>query len=690
MNTLLPRIDLDASRLQNVDEALGLEWLVTNGLGGYASSTVLGVNTRKYHGLLVAALNPPVNRHVLLSKLDEEIQIENQTYKLGINEFRDTFYPKPQGMLHEFTLNPFPIFKYKAQDVMLQKTVFMPKAKNATIIDYYIQNMGESKATARIFPLINFRHFYYTTHKSQLQWSLTQKSDGQDTTFQFAPRNHNLLLNANKGKYQINQGIWIENLYFRADALRGEDHFDDCISPGYFELQISPKKQEQLSITAVAAETEKEAQNILAELKKDDLSFQELKRQEEFLKTFQTRYPEVSMKDWLKWLVLATDSFIINRVSTHGKSVIAGYHWFEDWGRDTLISVPGLTLITARFTYAREILSTFKQYCSEGVIPNRFSDREDDKPQYNTADASLWYCNAVLQYIKYTGDFDFVKNELWSTLQSIIEYYEKGTLNNIHKDDDGLIVHDPQLTWMDATINNTPVTPRAGKAVEIQALWYNALETMQELAKHFNQKNIEEKYARMAGEAKKSFVEKFWNLERNCLFDVVVNEQKDASLRPNQILAVSLNFSMLNDAQSEAVVKVVQNKLWSEFGLRTLPSDDARYVSKYAGDWAQRNRAYHNGTVWPWLLGPFVTAFLKVKKHGSRWRGYALQKYLLPFFEKAVYHAGLGSVSEIFDGDEPHLPRGCIAQAWSVAEPLRAFVEDILLKRPPFEGKVDL
>jgi predicted glycogen debranching enzyme len=688
MDTLLPKMNLDAKRLQNIDEALGLEWLVTNGLGGYASSTVLGVNTRKYHGLLVAALNPPVNRHVLLSKLDEEIQIENQTSKLGINEFKDTFYPEPQGMLYEFTLNPFPIFKYRAQDVLLQKTVLMPKDKNATVIDYDIQNIGKSEATARIFPLINFRHFYCTTHKSQLQWSFSQKPGEQGTNFQFSPQNYILLLDANKGKYQANQGIWIENLYFRVDALRGEDHLDDCLSPGYFELQISPEKREQFSIIAVAAETEKEAQNTLSELRKHYLYTQELKHKEELLKTFQTRYPEVSIKDWLKWLVLATDSFIVNRVSTYGKSIIAGYHWFEDWGRDTLISLPGLTLVTGRFADAREILLTFKRHCNEGIVPNRFPDREGDKPQYNTVDASLWYCNAVLQYVKYTGDFDFVKNELWSTLQSIIEYYEKGTLNNIHADD-GLVVHGPQLTWMDATINNAPVTPRAGKAVEIQALWYNALKTMQQLAKHFNQKNLEEKYVHMAEDTKKSFVEKFWNLDRNCLFDVT-GEHKDSSLRPNQILAVSLDFSMLTDAQNEAVVKVVQNSLWSEFGLRTLSADDARYMGKYAGDWAQRNQAYHNGTVWPWLLGPFTTAFLNVKKHDSRWRGYALQKFLLPFFEKTLYQAGLGSVSEIFDGDEPHVPRGCIAQAWSVAEPLRAFVEDILLIRPRFEGKVDL
>ena len=690
MDKILPRMELDNQRLQSIDDALGLEWLVTNGLGGYASSTVLGVNTRKYHGLLVAALNPPVNRHVLLSKLDEEIQIENQTYKLGINEFRDTFYPKPQGMLHEFILNPFPIFKYEAHDVELQKTIFMNKGKNTTVIDYSIRNSGENEATVRIFPLVNFRHFYNTTHKNQPQWSFSQKTSQRGAVLAFMPKEYVLILYATKGVYQANQGIWIENLYYRVDASREEDCLDDCLSPGHFELLVSPKKQERLSIIAVADYSEEKAQVSLKESSEANLSLQALGIQEELLKAFQAQYADVNINDWLQWLILDADSFVVNRDSTHGKSVIAGYHWFEDWGRDTLISLPGLTLVTGRFEDARNILATFKEYCAEGIVPNRFSDQEGGRPEYNTVDASLWFFNAVRQYVKYSGDFEFVKKELWNTLQEIVQHYAKGTLYNIHMDTDGLIAHGPQLTWMDANIDNTPVTPRAGKAVEIQALWYNALRTMQELADRLNEKALEEKYMLMAEKAKKSFAEKFWNPDGDCLFDAIAGDQTDSSLRPNQILAVSLDYSALDEAKSEAVVKAVQSKLWCECGLRTLSPDDKRYVGKYVGSWAQRNQAYHNGTAWPWLLGPFTTAFLKVKKHDSRWRGYALQKFLYLFFQKAVSQAGLGHISEIFDGDEPHLPRGCIAQAWSIAEPLRAFVEDIIFKRPAFEGKIDL
>jgi predicted glycogen debranching enzyme len=278
----------------------------------------------------------------------------------------------------------------------------------------------------------------------------------------------------------------------------------------------------------------------------------------------------VAYEDWLKWLILAADSFIVDRFSTKTKTVIAGYHWFEDWGRDSLIALPGLTLVTGRFQEAREILQTFKRYCSGGIVPNRFPDDSGEKPVYNTVDATLWYFNAVLQYLKYTGDFDFVKQELWSMLQSVIDYHIQGTINQIQLDSDGLIAHGPQLTWMDAMVHNNPVTPREGKAVEIQALWYNALRTMQLLATGFRQMDLAEKYREMAEKAQRSFAEKFWNTRDGCLFDTVNGEIRDRSLRPNQVFAVSLDFSMLDKAKQAAIVSVVQEKLWATYGLRTL------------------------------------------------------------------------------------------------------------------------
>ncbi|MFQ5999367.1 MAG: amylo-alpha-1,6-glucosidase, partial [Candidatus Bathyarchaeia archaeon] len=456
---------------------------------------------------------------------------------------------------------------------------------------------------------------------------------------------------------------------------------------------VAPKERKKFYVLAAAGKNEKEAQSLFSSIQKgpgdiDALYIQELERRKGLLKRFQERYTDVEVEDWLKWLILAADSFLVNRESTKKKSVIAGYHWFEDWGRDSLISLPGLTLITGRFEDAREILLTFKHYCKEGIIPNRFPDRTGDTPFYNTVDATLWFFNAVLQYLKYTGDLDFVQKELWDMLRSIIENHIQGTIYGIHVEEDGLIAHGPQLTWMDATADDRFVTPRDGKAVEIQALWYNALKTMELLATHFAQKEEAKTYSYMAEKARKSFLEKFWNPEMGSLFDVVQGGQADSSLRPNQVIAVALDFSMLDKARGEKVVETVWRKLWGTYGLKTLSDDDPRYIGEYLGDWNHRGNAYHNGTVWAWLLGPFTTAFLKAKNYDERWRNFAFKNFLQPLFKEEILKAGLGIISEIFDGNPPHSPRGCIAQAWSVAEPLRAFVEDIALKRPPHEREV--
>jgi len=310
------------------------------------------------------------------------------------------------------------------------------------------------------------------------------------------------------------------------------------------------------------------------------------------------------------------------------------------------------------------------------------------EPAYNTVDATLWYVNAILQYLKYTGDFTFVREELWEILKEIINNHVKGTVFNIHVDYDGLLSHGPQLTWVDAAIDGQPITPRAGKAVEVQALWYNTLKTMEFLANRFKEKSEAEKYAHMADKARKSFVEKFWNVEKGFLFDVISEPERDDSLRPNEIIAVALDFTMLDGIKSEKVVDIVHRELLTPFGLRTLSRSDPRYIGVYAGDRRSRDKAYHNGTVWPWLLGPFTKAFLKIKGYAEYRREYALKNFLLPLFTEQNFKAGLGTISEIFDGEPPHLPRGCIAQAWSIAEPLRAYVEDVMQIRPKYETQI--
>jgi len=690
MEVALPKIHLGPSVLSNLEEAIRMEWLITNGLGGYASSTALGVNTRKYHGLLIAAFNPPIDRRVLLTKLDEEVQIANKSYSIGSNEFENGIQPKGYSFLSEFSLDPFPTYKYAVEGVQLQKTVFMPYGKNSTVVSYDVFNPYNDGVAIRVFPLVNSRHFHAVTDKDKLNWKFIQKPFEQGVIVHPSIPLSTLILSSGDGQYFAGKEEWTERMHFRVDASRGESCQDDCFQLGRFEFNVAPEERKKFFVIATAAKTEDEAKSALSSICTDinALRDHELKRQEALLAKFQEQYSDVKMEDWLKWLVLATDSFIVNRESTKTKSVIAGYHWFEDWGRDSLISLPGLTLITGRFEDAKQILLTFKHYCHRGVIPNRFPDHEGEKPNYNTVDATLWYFNAILQYLKYTGDQDFVHKQLWGHLRSIVEHHSQGTLYNIRLDDDGLIEHGPQLTWMDVMVNNEFVTPRDGKAVEIQALWYNALKTMELLATHFNEKERAEEYSVMAERAKKSFVEKFWNPQMGRLFDVIRGEQSDASLRPNQVIAVALDFSMLDKAIGEKIVETVRKRLFATYGLKTLAEDDPRYVGKYLGDWNHRNRAYHNGTVWAWLLGPFITAFLKVKNYEEHWRVFALNTFLQPLFQNETFQAGLGTISEIFDGDSPHTPQGCIAQAWSVAEPLRAFMEDVMLKRPPYERKI--
>jgi len=692
METNLPRIDIQPNILSNFDKAIQMEWIVTNGLGGYASSTTLGINTRKYHGLLVASFNPPTDRRVLLSKLDEEIETESKKYSLGSNEFKESIQPLGYRFLSGFSLTPFPTYKYDLHGIRLMKTIFMPHEKNATAVLYDVSNSNESEVLIHISPLVNSRHFHSITNKNELTWNFTQEASKEAVIIQPSTLVSTLLLFSSDGQYVTGEK-WIREVCFRADKARGESHLDDVFRPGQFDIQIAPNERKEFYFLAVAgkslSETKKTFSSIHSKsMKIEDLYQSELNHQRSLLTLFKDRHPDVVMEDWLKRLILATDSFIVKRLSTQTKSVIAGYHWFEDWGRDSLISLPGLTLATGRFEDAKEILLTFKQYCQKGIIPNRFPDHAGDKPEYNTVDATLWYFNAVLQFLKYTGDFDFVREQLWEILQFIMEHHIQGTHYDIHMDQDGLISHGPQLTWMDAMIDNHAVTPRDGKAVEIQALWYNALKTMQLLATRFKQREDAEKYANLSEKVRGSFREKFWHNQKGYLFDVIYDNVRDPSLRPNQIIAVLLDFSMLEEEKSAGVVGVVWKSLFGVYGLRTLSPEDPRYIGKYSGDWAHRNKAYHNGTVWAWLLGPFVTAFLRVKNFEEKWRAFAFQNFLQPLFQDEIFRVGLGTISEIFDGDAPHESKGCISQAWSVAEPLRAYIEDVMLKRPAYEKQV--
>lgn len=684
----LPTISLGTEILSRFEQAIQKEWLVTNGSGGYASSTVLGVNTRKYHGLLVGAFHPPGDRRVCLAKLDEELEVGSSVFPLGANEFQTGIFPKGYLLLREFSVSPFPRFVYEAQGVEVQKTIFMPHEKNVAMALYRILNRSGVDAKLSVFPLVNWRRFHSVTDRWKDAIDIVFKHDSKEVQINVRDPQSSLILSVLNGHYRFAEK-WMERLLFREEVARGESCLDGCLQPGHFEVSVKANRNQELAIIAVADQNAETARKVMNEMPVSSYDMEalyedEVRRSERFLTRFYEEHREIMESDWLSWLVSATDAFVVSGSSVDQRSIIAGYFWFEAWGRDTFVSLPGLLLVTGRFEDARKVFLDFKKHCKQGLIPN-FIPESDGEPAYNSVDATLWFVNAVLQYLKYTGDSRFVQEQLWETLKAIVENLVKGTMFNIHADNDGLLAHGAQLTWMDAAVDGQPATPRAGKAVEVQALWYNALKVAELLARRFGTSGEAERYAVLAERAKKSFVEKFWNQESNCLFDVVGENSRDGSIRPNQILAVSLDFAMLDVAKNEKIVDVVQRELLTPFGLRTLARNDPRYMGVYVGDRGKRDKAYHNGTVWPWLLGSFVTAFLKTKGYVEFRREHAWKNFLSPLLTKQVYEAGLGSLNEIFDGELPHTPRGCIAQAWSVAEPLRAYVEDIMMVRPKLE-----
>ena len=445
---------------------------------------------------------------------------------------------------------------------------------------------------------------------------------------------------------------WIEHIYEK-DRERNDAYREYCYCPGYFEKYIT------LPTTYyIIATLEKHQINNLSKLFET-----EIQRKKQLI-----QHADLPKK--FEKLILASDKFIVKKDSE--KSVIAGYHWFGDWGRDTVIALPGLTLVTKRFNDAKQILLSFSKHCQNGLIPNVFIDKTS-QAIYNTVDASLWFIDRVFQYYKYTQDTEFL-TKIWDTLVSIIHYYHHGTKFNIHMDTDYLISHDPGLTWMDVKIDQHHPTPRSHKAVEIQALWYNALKCMSVFSQHLQQTD---NYSRLAEQVKQHFNQKY-----DKLYDVI--DTQDVSLRPNIIFLVSLDHNMIHEKMQEKILNQIHDNLLTIFGLRTLSPKNILYKGTYIGEGYHRDEAYHNGTVWPWLLGPFIKAFIKVKKHKCTWREYAFQNFIHPMLE-LFGDQWDGSIYEIFDGDPPFLPRGCITQAWSVAEILRAWIEDIENIKPKYE-----
>lgn len=637
----------DKAVLSDFKEATQFEWLETNGLGGWAGSSITGTNTRRYHGLLVAAIVPPAERMLLVSKLDETIVVGDQRYELGTNQYPgDTIHPKGYQYLENFTRDLFPQWDYDAGGVRIKKTIAMIHGENTTIIRYEVVK-SELAFTLELLPLIAARGYHSLSRQGpQLHWDVNFENE----IFHNQPDGKaDLFISIPGSSYQHNPS-WYNNFQYSIEQYRGLDYSEDLFNHGLFAVSL--REGDSLEII-ISTENPKgrDAQKLLAGEK--------LRRQ-----ALISGQPDDEM---FKQLVLAADQFIVKR-DADLKTIIAGYHWFTDWGRDTMISLPGLCLSTGRFEDAKKIISAFARSVSEGMLPNRFRDN-GELPEYNNADGTLWYFIAVYKYLEASGDKQFVLTEILPVLSEIIEWHLKGTRYNIKAEEDGLLYSGEagqQLTWMDARIGTWVVTPRMGKPVEIQALWYNALRIIAELLKMKKGKKEAEIMENRALKVKKSFEQKFWFGNGGYLYDNI-DEKGHAvtELRPNQLFAISLPFPLIQGAKAKSLLKIIEEKLYTPAGLRSLAADDDHYIRQYGGDQWHRDSSYHQGTVWSWLLGAYIDGLVSINAPKSK------IKKVISAFRYHLNEGCLGSVSEIFDAETPHHPRGCVAQAWGVAEVLR-------------------
>jgi predicted glycogen debranching enzyme len=629
----------------NPEAASGLEWLETNGLGGFASSTVLGLNTRRYHGLLTAATNPPVGRVVLLSKLEETVVIAGRRYDLGSNRYPGTIFPEGYRYLREFRLDPFPVWVFEVEGVTIEKRVFLVHGENTTVAEYEISGAAELE----LRPLLAFRDYHATTHRNDVIDGHFESHDGVAV---MRPYIRLPALYLAHGGAVVEPGAgWYFHFEYDRERERGLDFVEDLFNPLVLRYPAAPGR-----VIAVIASTLPHAAREAGAMRERELA---------------RRAAMVAGTNGLRQrLTAAADAFVVKRGEL--ETVIAGYPWFGDWGRDTMIALPGLTLATRRYEEARRILLAFAESMEQGMVPNRFPDG-GEAPEYNSVDATLWFFEATRAYVEHTGDSEFVRERLYGELKDAVEWHLRGTRYGIHVDHDGLLASGDegvQLTWMDAKVGDWVVTPRRGKPVEIQALWYNALRTLQEMADQFGDGAAAAQLAAMAARARLSFAAQFWNSAAGCLYDVVNGERRDGSIRPNQIFTISLRHRILgNDGLARSVLDVMERELLTPAGLRTLSPHDPAYRGRYEGDVASRDGAYHQGTVWPWLMGPFAAAYRKVKGNDARVDAW------LQAFAGQMETACLGQLPEIADGDEPHKPRGCVAQAWSVGELLRVMSE---------------
>ena len=664
----------------NLENGLNKEWVITNGIGGYASSTIIGANTRRYHGLLMAPIIPPAKRMLILSKIDESIEIDGKKYDLFTNIgkcFIKHGYEYQVSFVKEF----MPVYTYQVEDVEIKKVICMQYQKNTVAIYYKIKN-GNHNTKIILTPIMNYRDSH-GMNKDHI-YDLKEKYN-----------RGKLEVSIDNGKpiyMQVSESEYIEhhndtffNMFYIEEEKRGFEAEENHVIPGRFEVNVEKNEEKIISVICSLEENieELDARAIITnEVVRQN---QEIIRAQLIDKKENKTEQEEKRDQVIKQLLIAVDNFIIKRPLFNTYSIIAGYPWFLDWMRDTLISFEGLLLVTKKYDIAKEVLRTCVRDIKYGLVPNAYSE-ENDRPLYNSVDASLLLFEQVKKYLNYTSDYDFIMEEIYPKLESIIQNYSIGIdidNNNIYLDTDGLIVsgtESTQNTWMDVKFNGIPATPRNGKPVEINAMWYNALKIMNELSKRKPEENKKMNYDKMALKCKKSFIEKFYNKKRKCLYDVL----GDKKIRPNQLFALSLSYPVLdvNSEEAKTMFDTVTKKLLNPYGLKTLAKGEENYIEVYEGDNFKRDFSYHQGITWTWLLGLYYDCLKRFATESKKDKTiYKKQlnefiKQVTETFSKELNERGcIGSIAEIFDSKKPYEPKGAVAQAWSVAEIFRIILE---------------
>ena len=657
------------------------EWIITNGIGGFAAQSILGINTRKYHGLLVAPLVPPARRYVVLSKIDESFIIEGQE-KIIYSNLGKNYISEGYKNLESFEKTYNPIFKYNIENkVKIEKQVVMVYGKNTTCIVYKVENKTKENILMKLATIMNFRDFHCmsTNHEYNIEQKIQENKirvivDGNKTT--------PVYIFSKEGKYIEHHNDIFKNMFYIEEEKRGFFPEEDLFIPGRYEIEIKPEETKEFTIVCSLEENIEEIDGKKI-IKQEEKRLQKIIDKSELVDEKKTKAEQEKMRD----LVIASDNFVAYRPQFSLHTIIAGFPWFLDWGRDTLIAFEGLLLKTKRYDIAKEVLLMMTRDIKFGLIPNGYSGY-DSRPLYNSVDSSLLLFEQINKYLEYTNDIKFVKKEMYNILLNIIEMFQKGIDiddSNIYMDKDNLIsagTENTQLTWMDAKVSNFAVTPRNGKAVEINALWYNALKTVENLAKEFKDEKTKKEVSDLAKKVKANFNKKFYNEKNKCLYDVLGSEE----IRPNQLFALSTTYPVmiLTNEKAKETLKTITKELYTKYGLATLSSKDKKYVAIYEGDSFKRDMSYHQGITWPWLSGIYIAAFKTIiKNEKNKTEKKKLEeeyekiiKNYKTNFTKAMKERGIGSISEVYDSKPPYNPGGCFTQGWSVSETIKIMLED--------------